>query len=88
MWLLNTVGAEVRGMGRHLQVTNEDRTEIYGENRQPEKAGKALWEFLWDACKDFTLVILLFCGIVTMGRADNKDEIHSTILLSADVRLD
>lgn len=39
------------------------RAAAFGENRYPEQPPKAFWEYVWDACQDTTLLILVMCGV-------------------------
>lgn len=49
--------------------TEEDlreRREKYGENKYAEKAQKSFWVFVWEACQDTTLIILMVCAVVSL----------------------
>ncbi|KAA8535842.1 hypothetical protein F0562_030838 [Nyssa sinensis] len=35
------------------------RRNVYGSNTYPRKKGRSFWRFLWDACRDTTLIILM-----------------------------
>lgn len=39
------------------------RKEVYGTNTYPEQPPKQFWEYVWDACQDTTLLILVMCGV-------------------------
>lgn len=43
-----------------------ERRRHFGENRYPEKAPKPFLEFLWEACQDTTLIILMVCAVVVL----------------------
>uniref|UniRef100_A0A3B6QFI5 Calcium-transporting ATPase n=1 Tax=Triticum aestivum TaxID=4565 RepID=A0A3B6QFI5_WHEAT len=38
----------------------------FGANRYPRKKGKSFWVFLWEACKDLTLVILIVAAAISL----------------------
>lgn len=44
----------------------EMRRKIYGENKYPEKRQKPFLEFLWEACQDTTLIILMGCALISL----------------------
>lgn len=44
----------------------EKRRKDYGENNFPRKLPKTIWVFLWEACKDTTLRILMVCAAVSL----------------------
>uniref|UniRef100_A0A453L6J8 Cation-transporting P-type ATPase N-terminal domain-containing protein n=1 Tax=Aegilops tauschii subsp. strangulata TaxID=200361 RepID=A0A453L6J8_AEGTS len=61
--------------------SNEDellqRRDIFGANTYPRKKRKSIWRFVFEACQDLTLVILMVAaatslslGIVTAGVKD------------------
>ncbi|KAG0588518.1 hypothetical protein KC19_2G249200 [Ceratodon purpureus] len=43
------------------------RRDSYGANTYPKKTTKGFWSFVWDACKDTTLNILMVCAIVSLA---------------------
>ena len=43
------------------------RRETFGANTYPKKKTKGFWSFVWDACKDTTLIILMFCAVVSLA---------------------
>lgn len=43
------------------------RQEVYGINRYVEKPSRSFWMFLWDALQDLTLMILIFCAVVSVA---------------------
>ena len=43
------------------------RRNHYGANTYPEKSTKGFWSFVWDACQDVTLIILMVCAIVSLA---------------------
>jgi Ca2+-transporting ATPase len=45
----------------------QKRREAFGSNTYPKKVTKGFWSFVWDACKDTTLNILMVCAIVSLG---------------------
>jgi Ca2+-transporting ATPase len=42
------------------------RTDTYGANTYPVKEQKHFLEFLWEACQDETLLILVVCAVVSL----------------------
>ncbi|KAM3228184.1 hypothetical protein ACQJBY_059717 [Aegilops geniculata] len=42
------------------------RANAFGANRYPRKKGKSFWVFLWEACKDLTLVILIVAAAISL----------------------
>ncbi|XP_072958999.1 probable calcium-transporting ATPase 8, plasma membrane-type [Typha angustifolia] len=70
----------VDGIARKLSVSVDDGTKssdlsirqnIYGANTYVEKPPRSFWMFVWDALHDKTLIILIFCALisVTVGLA-------------------
>lgn len=68
----------VEGLARELHTDleygldeNEEqlqkRREAYGSNTYPKKVTKGFWSFVWDACKDTTLNILMVCAVVSLA---------------------
>ncbi|MCO5602780.1 hypothetical protein L7F22_056918 [Adiantum nelumboides] len=43
------------------------RKHVFGENAYPRKKGKTLWGFLWEACHDTMLNILMLCAALSLG---------------------
>lgn len=42
------------------------RANAFGANRYPRKKGKSFWVFLWEACQDLTLVILIVAAAISL----------------------
>ncbi|KAG0598160.1 hypothetical protein M758_12G051300 [Ceratodon purpureus] len=68
----------VEGLAKQLHTDMEDgldeteeqmerRREAYGANTYPKKVTKGFWSFVWDACKDTTLNILMACAVVSLA---------------------
>lgn len=50
--------------------TDEDflqRKNIFGSNTYPRKEGRSFWRFLWEACQDLTLVILMVAAVASLA---------------------
>jgi Ca2+-transporting ATPase len=45
----------------------QKRRDAYGANTYPKKTTKGFWSFVWDACKDTTLNILMVCAVVSLA---------------------
>ncbi|MCO5554245.1 hypothetical protein L7F22_007773 [Adiantum nelumboides] len=45
----------------------QSRKQKYGENTYPRRAPKRFWTFLWEACHDRTLIILMLCAVLALG---------------------
>lgn len=43
-----------------------ERVRNFGSNKLPEKRAKTLWEFIWEALQDLTLIILMISGVVSL----------------------
>ncbi|VVB16277.1 unnamed protein product [Arabis nemorensis] len=43
------------------------RKNIYGSNTYPRKKGKGFLRFLWDACHDLTLIILMVAAVASLA---------------------
>ncbi|XP_024360514.1 calcium-transporting ATPase 8, plasma membrane-type [Physcomitrium patens] len=43
------------------------RQDAYGANTYPKKETKRFWSYVWDACKDTTLNILMACAVVSLA---------------------
>ncbi|CAD5191787.1 unnamed protein product [Musa acuminata subsp. malaccensis] len=42
------------------------RRNIFGSNTYPRKKGRSFWVFLWEACQDLTLVILIVAAVLSL----------------------
>ncbi|MCO5567542.1 hypothetical protein L7F22_021236 [Adiantum nelumboides] len=51
------------------------RKHVFGENSYPRKKGKTFWGFLWEACHDTTLIILMLCAFLSLGFGIKSDGI-------------
>ncbi|XP_020107719.1 calcium-transporting ATPase 3, plasma membrane-type-like isoform X2 [Ananas comosus] len=65
----------VDGITRKLSVSVENgiksdeisiRQNIFGANQYVEKPPRSFWMFVWDAFQDLTLIILVFCAIISI----------------------
>ncbi|KAG0598154.1 hypothetical protein M758_12G050700 [Ceratodon purpureus] len=45
----------------------QKRKEAYGANTYPKKKAKGIWHFVWEACQDTTLIILMVAAVVSLG---------------------
>ncbi|CAM6102585.1 unnamed protein product [Calypogeia fissa] len=45
----------------------EKRKKAFGTNKVPTQPGKSFWVFVWEACHDTTLIILMVCAVVSLG---------------------
>ncbi|KAG9133742.1 hypothetical protein Leryth_018444 [Lithospermum erythrorhizon] len=43
------------------------RQNLYGANKYAEKPSKSFWRFVWEALQDLTLMILMFCAVLSIG---------------------
>ncbi|XP_022854989.1 calcium-transporting ATPase 8, plasma membrane-type-like [Olea europaea var. sylvestris] len=43
------------------------RKNAYGSNTYPRKKGRSFWNFVWDACKDTTLIILMVAAAASLA---------------------
>ncbi|KAF5954888.1 hypothetical protein HYC85_007744 [Camellia sinensis] len=43
------------------------RTNAFGSNTYPRKKGRSFWSFVWDACQDTTLIILIIAAAASLG---------------------
>ncbi|MED6149994.1 Calcium-transporting ATPase 8, plasma membrane-type, partial [Stylosanthes scabra] len=43
------------------------RRNAFGSNDYPRKKGRSFWMFLWDACKDLTLIILMVAAAASLA---------------------
>lgn len=42
------------------------RRNVFGANTYPREKGKSFWRFVWDACKDVTLIILIIAAVASL----------------------
>ncbi|XP_057805178.1 calcium-transporting ATPase 8, plasma membrane-type [Salvia miltiorrhiza] len=67
----------VKGLAEKLKSNQEngvsgDETDIinrkkaFGSNTYPRKKGRSFWRFVWDACRDTTLVILMIAATASL----------------------
>ncbi|KAJ8500023.1 hypothetical protein OPV22_010575 [Ensete ventricosum] len=42
------------------------RTNVFGANTYPQKKGRSFWVFLWEACQDLTLVMLMVAAVLSL----------------------
>jgi len=47
-----------KGLSNDIQILEEQK-KIYGDNKLPEPITHTLWEFVWEALKDKTLIVLM-----------------------------
>ncbi|KAL3683654.1 hypothetical protein R1sor_001676 [Riccia sorocarpa] len=68
----------VEAVAKHLRTDLEDgieedpaelekRKEAFGVNKIPSKPGKPYLVFVWEACHDTTLIILMVCAVVSFA---------------------
>ncbi|KAI4335340.1 hypothetical protein L6164_013994 [Bauhinia variegata] len=43
------------------------RRNAFGSNSYPRKKGRNFWMFVWDACKDLTLIILMVAAVASLA---------------------
>ncbi|KAG5559719.1 hypothetical protein RHGRI_009287 [Rhododendron griersonianum] len=43
------------------------RKNAFGSNTYPRKKGRGFWNFVWDACRDTTLIILMVAAAASLG---------------------
>ncbi|KZV28015.1 cation-transporting atpase plant [Dorcoceras hygrometricum] len=43
------------------------RKKAYGSNTYPRKKGRSFWRFLWEACRDTTLIILMVAAAASLA---------------------
>ncbi|KAJ1278139.1 hypothetical protein BS78_04G056500 [Paspalum vaginatum] len=61
--LLNTnLEKGIRGDAADLSCRSND----FGANRYPRNKGRSFWVFLWEACQDMTLIILIIAAIISL----------------------
>uniref|UniRef100_A0A5B6ZKA7 Putative calcium-transporting ATPase 10, plasma membrane-type n=1 Tax=Davidia involucrata TaxID=16924 RepID=A0A5B6ZKA7_DAVIN len=44
-----------------------NRKNVYGSNTYPRKKRRSFWRFLWEACRDRTLIILMIAAAASLG---------------------
>ncbi|KAK4483758.1 hypothetical protein RD792_010960 [Penstemon davidsonii] len=44
-----------------------DRKKAFGSNTYPRKKGRSFWRFVWDACRDTTLIILMVAAAASLA---------------------
>ncbi|XP_076907622.1 putative calcium-transporting ATPase 11, plasma membrane-type [Bidens hawaiensis] len=73
--ILRSLGG-VKGVAEAVQVNIDEgvksteltsRQETYGANKYTEKPSKSFFMFVWEALHDLTLIILMVCGVVSIG---------------------
>ncbi|CAL9172696.1 unnamed protein product [Musa hybrid cultivar] len=42
------------------------RRNVFGANTYPQKKGRSFWVFLWEACQDLTLVMLMVAAVLSL----------------------
>ncbi|KAM0892047.1 hypothetical protein ACQ4PT_026020 [Festuca glaucescens] len=55
---------------RGINSNEEDllkRTELFGANTYPHKKRKSIWSFVFEACRDLTLVILMVAAAISLS---------------------
>ncbi|XP_059649152.1 calcium-transporting ATPase 4, plasma membrane-type-like [Cornus florida] len=66
----------VEGYAREVSVALENgvlssdvplRQKLYGFNQFAEKPSRPFWMFIWDALQDLTLIVLIVCGVISVG---------------------
>ncbi|KAJ3676858.1 hypothetical protein LUZ60_002582 [Juncus effusus] len=64
--LSNLIKTDVeKGIDGHEEEILE-RKEIFSSNTYPRKKGRSFFLFLWDACKDLTLIILIVAAVISL----------------------
>ncbi|KAF7806693.1 calcium-transporting ATPase 10, plasma membrane-type-like isoform X1 [Senna tora] len=43
------------------------RRKAFGSNKYPRKKGSGFWTFVWDACKDVTLIMLTLAAVASLA---------------------
>ncbi|XP_073158558.1 calcium-transporting ATPase 10, plasma membrane-type-like [Henckelia pumila] len=75
--LLQNIGG-VNGVAEKLKSDSEkgipeDETDLvnrknaFGSNTYPRKKGRSFWRFVWDACRDTTLIILMVAAAASLA---------------------
>ncbi|KAI3443397.1 hypothetical protein Pfo_000062 [Paulownia fortunei] len=44
-----------------------DRKKAFGSNTYPRKKGRSFWRFVWEACRDTTLIILMVAAAASLA---------------------
>ncbi|XP_059637474.1 calcium-transporting ATPase 10, plasma membrane-type-like [Cornus florida] len=44
-----------------------ERKNLFGSNTYPRKKGRSFWRFIWEACRDTTLIILMVAAAASLG---------------------
>ncbi|GLT28687.1 hypothetical protein SLA2020_035990 [Shorea laevis] len=44
-----------------------NRRNVFGSNTYPRKKGRSFWRFVWEACQDLTLVILMVAAVASLA---------------------
>lgn len=44
----------------------QKRVDYFGSNVIPQPPHKKFWAYVWDACQDVTLIILMFCAVASL----------------------
>ncbi|KAK6117773.1 hypothetical protein DH2020_048488 [Rehmannia glutinosa] len=52
-----------------------NRKRAFGPNTYPRKKGRSFWRFVWDACRDTTLIILMVAAAASLALGI-KTEVH------------
>ncbi|CAL9112259.1 unnamed protein product [Musa textilis] len=42
------------------------RRNVFGANTYPQKKGRSFWVFLWEACQDLTLIMLMVAAVLSL----------------------
>ncbi|KAL6191793.1 hypothetical protein ACLB2K_038182 [Fragaria x ananassa] len=69
---------QVKGLGDLLKTSLEKgipgsdddllkRKNAYGSNTYPRKKPRSFWRFLWEACQDLTLIILMVAAVASLA---------------------
>ncbi|KAL2533406.1 Calcium-transporting ATPase 10 [Abeliophyllum distichum] len=45
----------------------KNRAQAFGSNTYPRKKGRSFWRFLWEACRDTTLIILMVAAAASLA---------------------
>ncbi|KAG8647926.1 calcium-transporting ATPase 10, plasma membrane-type isoform X2 [Manihot esculenta] len=51
------------------------RRNEFGSNTYPEKKGKSFWRLLWEACQDYTLIILMVATVISLALGIRREGI-------------
>ncbi|KAH9605010.1 hypothetical protein KSS87_003339 [Heliosperma pusillum] len=44
-----------------------ERKNVFGSNTYPRKKGRSFFRFVWEACQDLTLIILMVAAVASLG---------------------